>query len=71
MALPKAYQPEQGYTHQILCRNTQYSRTFEHCDYAISKEDKKHLLCNYKLAYGNGWEFKCIPLPVKYHPKAG
>lgn len=70
MSLPKAYQPEQGYAYQILCRNLQYSRAFEHCDYATSREDKKYLLTEYRLAYGAGWEFKCILLPVKYHPKS-
>jgi hypothetical protein len=66
MSRPQAYAPEQGYKYQILCRNLQYSRTFEHCDYAIDFSDKKHLISNYKQAYGIGWEFKSILLPQKY-----
>jgi len=66
MSRPKAYSPEQGYKYQILCRNQSYSREYEHCDYATDNTDKKHLLENYRQAYGSGWEFKSILLPSKY-----
>lgn len=66
MAHPQAYAPEYGYKWQILCRNQRYDRSYEHCDYATDAADKKHLLANYQQAYGGGWEFKCILLPVKY-----
>jgi len=66
MSKPIAYDPQQGYKYQILCRNQQYSRAFEHCDYATDRSDLKHLLENYRLAYGAGWEFKRILLPRKY-----
>lgn len=70
MSHPKAYSPEEGYKYQILCRNTSYDRSYEHCDYAVDRSDKAHLLSNYRIAYGAGWEFKTILLPAKYHPKA-
>lgn len=66
MSRPKAYDPQQGYKYQILCRNLQYSRSFEHCDYAKDRSEKKHLLLNYRQAYGPGWEFKTILQPAKY-----
>lgn len=67
MTMPKAYQPEQGYKYQILTRNLQYSREWDHCDYAKDKEEKNYLMQEYKLAYGSGWSFKSILLPQKYH----
>lgn len=70
MSRPKVYDPQDGYTYQILCRNQQYSgREWEHCDYAVDRADRRHLLDNYRLAYGAGWEFKTIFLPAKYWPK--
>ena len=67
MAHPKAYSPEEGYQFQILCRHPHYNgREWEHCDYATDKEDRKHLLDNYRLAYGAAYEFKTISLPKKY-----
>lgn len=70
MAKPKAYDPQQDYKWQILCRNQAYSgNEWEHCDYATDNSDRRHLLENYRLAYGAGWEFKSILLPRKYWPK--
>jgi len=66
MTMPTAYDPQQGYRYQILCRNYQYSRAWEHCDYAKDSEEKRHLLNEYRLAYGAGWEFKSTLLPVKF-----
>jgi hypothetical protein len=66
MSQPKAYAPEYGYKYQILCRNQQYDRAFEHCDYAKDSAEKKYLVNEYRTAYGAGWEFKSILLPVKY-----
>lgn len=66
---PKAYDPQEGYRYQILCRNQAYDRAWEHCDYAVDPADKKHLVSNYRDAYGAGWEFKTIMLPQKYWPK--
>lgn len=67
MSHPKAYGPQYGYKYQILCRHPQYNgREWEHCDYATDLADKKHLLTEYKLAYGAGYEFKSILLPAKY-----
>jgi hypothetical protein len=67
MSYPKAYCPEKGYKFQILvmCPGV---REYEHCDYAVDSKDKKHLLDNYRLAYGAGFGFKTIVLPVKYWP---
>lgn len=65
MAYPQAYSPEKGYKYQILVK-TPYDRAFEHCDYAVDNTDKKHLLENYKMAYGAGFTFKTILLPQKY-----
>ena len=66
MPRPKAYCPEQGYTHQIFCRNQQYDRSWEHCDYAKGWKDKNYLISNYRQAYGAGWQFKTEQLPQKY-----
>ena len=55
MARPKAYDPQQGYKYQILCRNPSYDKVYEHCDYAVDKADKDHLLKNYREAYGAGF----------------
>lgn len=67
MSMPKAYCPEQGYKFQILCRNQEYDRAWEHCDYAKDWTEKRFLIGEYKLAYGAGWEFKSVLLPNKYH----
>jgi hypothetical protein len=70
MSHPKAYDPQDGYRYQILARHPKYNgRVWEHCDYATDKQDKSHLLTNYRLSYGKGYEFKTILLPVKYWPK--
>jgi hypothetical protein len=69
MSRPKAYDPQPGYRFQILCRNQSYDREWEHCDYAETSVDRKFLVQEYRLAYGPGWEFKSIPLPMKYWPK--
>jgi len=66
MSMPKAYEPQQGYKYQILCRNQEYSRAWESCDHAKDYQEKKYLVNEYKLAYGTGWEFKSILLPRKY-----
>ena len=67
MTMPKAYDPQHGYKHQIFCRNQQYTgREWEHCDYAKDRNEKKYLVNEYRIAYGPGWEFKTIFLPVKY-----
>lgn len=68
MSKPKAYRPEYGFQYQILCRNQEYSREWEHCDYASDRADKNHLLENYRQAYGFGWEFKTVILPMRYWP---
>jgi len=57
---------ESGYKYQILCRNTSYSREFEHCDYAKDRTELKYLIHEYVLAYGSGWEFRSICQPRKY-----
>ena len=67
MSMPKAYCPEQGYKFQILCRNQEYARAWEHCDYAKDWAERRFLIGEYKLAYGAGWEFQSILLPNKYH----
>ncbi len=69
MSRPQAYEPAEGYRYQILCRNQSYSRAFEHCDYAEDRAERSHLLENYRLAYGPGWEFRTILLPARYWPK--
>lgn len=66
MTISKAYDPQQGYQYQILCRNPQYDREWEHCDYAVDSQEKNYLVKEYKLAYGSGWEFKAIKLPRIY-----
>jgi hypothetical protein len=71
MAKPQAYQPAEGYRFKLLARHSVYSgRTWEHCDYATDRDDRRHLMENYRLAYGAGWEFRAILLPAKYWPKA-
>jgi hypothetical protein len=68
MSRPQAYEPADGYRYQILTRAAG-DRAFEHCDYATDRSDLRHLLDNYRSAYGPGFEFKTIPLPMKYWPK--
>ena len=68
MSQPKAYEPAAGYRYQILCRNAAYGREWEHCDYATDRSDKKHLLANYRQAYGAGGEFTTIALPRRFWP---
>lgn len=69
MSRPKAYDPVDDAKYQILCRNQSYDREYEHCDYAEDRAELRHLLDNYRMAYGAGWEFKTILLPSKYWPK--
>jgi len=69
MSKPQAYAPEYGYRYQLLCRHPAYARAYEHCDYATDRAERNHLLENYRMAYGAGWEFKTIALPRKYWPK--
>ena len=70
MSYPKAYDPEEGYQYQILCRHPEYNgREWEHCDYAIDRKNLKYLLAEYRLAYGAGYEFQSILLPQKYWAK--
>jgi hypothetical protein len=64
MSYPKAYEPEQGYMYQILCKYQ--NSPYEHCDYAKDKAEKNHLLENYRMAYGSEFSFKVILLPQKY-----
>lgn len=66
MSHPKAYSPESGFKYQLLCRNPQHDRSYEHCDYAKDKTEKNYLVSNYSMAYGAGWQFKSILLPKKY-----
>jgi hypothetical protein len=66
MSLPKAYDPQQGYRYQLLCRNPSYGREWESCDYAKDRQERGYLVSNYRDAYGAGWEFKAILLPAKY-----
>lgn len=68
MARPQAYDPQDGYRYQILCRSR--CRKWEHCDYAKDRTEKNYLVGEYRMAYGVGWEFKVIPLPRKYWPNA-
>lgn len=69
MSKPKAYEPEEGYMYQILCRHPVYNgREWEHCDYATSRKDLKYLLGEYKLCYP-GYEFQSILLPERYWPQ--
>ena len=67
MPYPKAYEPEQGYKYQILCRSD--SREWEHCDYAKDRKEMYYLRGEYRLAFGVGWSFRTIALPRKYWPK--
>ncbi len=70
MSRPKAYKPVEGCRYQLFCRHPAYNgREWEHCDYAEDRADKKHLLTNYRMAYGPGYQFKSILLPMKFWPK--
>jgi hypothetical protein len=66
MSKPQAYDPTDGQKYQIFCRNLRYSRSWEHCDYAKDTTERKHLITEYRLAYGSGWDFQSILLPRKY-----
>ena len=69
MTRPQAYDPREDCKYQIFCRDPSYDRSWDHCDYAKDYEEKKHLLGEYRLAFGSGFEFKTILLPRKYWPK--
>lgn len=70
MSRPLAYDPQQGYMYQILVRNVEYDRQYDHLDYAVDRADRKMLMENYRLVYrGQGAEFKIITLPKKYWSK--
>lgn len=69
MSRPKAYEPYPGQKFQLLCRNPEYGREWEHCDYAADRAERKYLLAEYRLAYGAGWQFQSILLPAKFWPK--
>ena len=69
MSRPQAYDPADGYRYQILCRNPAYGRAWEHCEYAEDRAERKHLVDNYRDAYGAGWEFRSILLPARYWPR--
>lgn len=67
MSRPIAYDPQPDTMYQILvaCPG---ERTYEHCDYADDRADLRHLLENYRLAYGPGFAFKTILLPRRFWP---
>jgi hypothetical protein len=69
MSRPKCYSPEEGYMYQIVCRNLQYDREYEHCDYATDSAQLSYLIGEYSMAYGAEWQFKSITLPQKYWSK--
>ena len=69
MSKPKSNDPQIGYRYQLLTRNLRIDRAYEHCDYAVDRNELRYLLSNYRLAYGPGWEFKAVLLPSKYWPK--
>lgn len=69
MSRPQAYEPQDGYKYQILVK-CPGERAYEHCDYAKDKEEKNYLLSEYRLAYGAGFQFNTITLPVKFWPVA-
>ncbi len=69
MTQPLAYDPQDGYRWQILCRHPEYNgREWEHCDYAATRQERKDLLTEYRLAYDAGYQFKTIYLTNRYHP---
>lgn len=70
MTRPKAYDPQPEQKYQILTRDPQYGTEWEHCDYAGDRAELKHLLTEYRLAYGSTWQFQTITLPRKFWPKA-
>lgn len=69
MTQPQAVERAEGYRYQILTRHAQHAPQWEHCDYAADRADLRHLLTNYQLAYGNGWQFKTFQQPRKFWPK--
>ncbi len=67
MARPQAYAPEQDQKYQILCRCDRGA--YEHCDYAVDRQERDQIIEQTRIAYKGGWEFKSILLPRKYWPK--
>lgn len=61
---PKAYEPEHGYSYQIFWR--QYTREWEHLDYARDLIDLRFLLAEYRLAQSG--EYGVLALPKQYRP---
>jgi len=67
MTRPIAYNPEQNYKYQILVKYEGYN-SYDHCDYAIDKQELIYLLNEYRTAYHGQCLFKIILLPKKYWP---
>ncbi len=65
MTMPKAYEPQHGYRYQILSMYKD-SREYDHLDYAVDREDLRHLLGEYRLGMKFDYKFKTILLPKKY-----
>lgn len=68
MPKPKAYDPVHGYMYQLLLWD-KFNREYDHLDYAEDSKDKKHLINEYKIAYGADFRFKVELLPQKYWKK--
>lgn len=68
MTMPKAYEPFQDQMFQFLLWD-EFNREYDHLDYAEDKEEKKHLLTEYRLVYSGGQRIKVITLPQKYWKK--
>jgi len=66
MTRPIAYNPEQNYKYQILVKYG--CNSYDHCDYAIDKQELIYLLNEYRISYQGQCLFKTILLPKKYWP---
>lgn len=71
MSYPKAYEPIQDQKYQLLYRNLEYSREYDHLDYAVDKAELITMLSEYRMAYQNAgaYQIKVITLPYKYWKK--
>lgn len=65
MAMPKAYDPQQGYMYQFLYLGPG-EREYDHLDYATDKADKRYLLGEYSLMPAYIGRIRVITLPRKY-----
>jgi hypothetical protein len=69
---PKAYEPVEGEMYQFFHRNLNFSREWEHLDYAPNLAEMQSMKKEYRLIYNGegmrGCRFMVQVLPKRYWP---